>query len=167
MTAWIRSLTPEDHLAVLELHAELDRLHRDAVPEVFRAPEPPRSAEDLRKLHDGASAVCLVAELDGVVVGFANAFVSDTPQHFVFRARRAVVIDGLAVAPHARRRGIGAALVRALERWAASLHADALELNVWTFNDDALRFYRALGYDVTRQRLTRPCATPPEEDDRG
>jgi ribosomal protein S18 acetylase RimI-like enzyme len=53
----------------------------------------------------------------------------------------------LAVAPKARRRGIGRALMSAAEAWLRQQGAPKLQLMVRQGNDEALAFYAALGLE--------------------
>lgn len=74
----------------------------------------------------------LVAELDGIVVGFAN--------------REAGFIDSLHVAKAGRRRGVARALMAELE---ARMRADGIavaSLETDTFNTGSQALYLALGY---------------------
>ncbi|UVO49790.1 GNAT family acetyltransferase [Sphingomonas sp. SUN019] len=52
----------------------------------------------------------------------------------------------LAVSPDRRREGLGRALMAAAERWLRERGAPKLQLMVRDGNDDALSFYRALGF---------------------
>jgi ribosomal protein S18 acetylase RimI-like enzyme len=158
MTPSIRPAAERDFPELVPLFEELDALHREAVPHVFKPPGgPARSQEELRKMSSD-TGVLLLAEQGGLVVGVANAYILDTAEEFVFRARRSVVIDNVAVATQSRRQGVATQLVRELERWAASRDADAVELNVWSFNESAAAFYRSLGYTTVRERLAKDCA---------
>jgi GNAT superfamily N-acetyltransferase len=49
--------------------------------------------------------------------------------------------------------GIGQALLRRAERWAAERGASELELTVWEFNQDAIAFYEKLGYVTERRTM--------------
>jgi ribosomal protein S18 acetylase RimI-like enzyme len=62
-------------------------------------------------------------------------------------------IETLIVARAQRRRGIGRALMVAATGWARSRGAHQLLLTVWAGNDDAERFYAALGYRTISQVL--------------
>ncbi len=153
----IRPATEDDFSQICSVLEELDTIHREALPHVFRRPGgPPRSADDLRKMASD-TAVLIVAELEAKVVGVANAYLLDTPERFVFRARRTAVVDNVVVAKRFRRAGIATLLLRNLESWAESLDAHAVELNVWSFNEAATAFYRSLGYSTIRERLAKDC----------
>jgi GNAT superfamily N-acetyltransferase len=87
----------------------------------------------------------LVAELDGRVVGVADLrVVYPAGAH---QAIRYGEIAELAVAAHARGRGVGSALVAAAEFWARERGCMYAALDYNARNVDAARFYRdRLGY---------------------
>jgi len=62
--------------------------------------------------------------------------------------RQGFYVYGLKVIPKARRRGVARALLLAAERYAATLNAGAVELEVYDTNARALAFYQAQGYQV-------------------
>jgi GNAT superfamily N-acetyltransferase len=83
----------------------------------------------------------LVAELDGAVVGYA--FFSAGYNTDV--ASRSVWLHDLFVAPAARGRGVGSALMAAVAAETVRLGGVSLEWGVHTANAGALEFYRRLG----------------------
>ena len=76
---------------------------------------------------------------------------SDRRRPTVFRAP--VVIDELGVDAACRRRGIASALVAFCRREARRKGYDRIELNMWEFNESALRFYEAIGFRTFRRYL--------------
>lgn len=61
----------------------------------------------------------------------------------------AVELSSMWVAPSARGRGVGAALVGEIERWARSIGARALHLCVAEDNVQAAALYQRLGFEYT------------------
>jgi GNAT superfamily N-acetyltransferase len=82
-----------------------------------------------------------VAELDGRVVGF----LSIACYRSVFHRKGTVLVNELAVAESARRRGVGGALIERALELARSEGWDELEVGVMRENDGAIRFYKAHG----------------------
>lgn len=106
------------------------------------------------------AAEVLIAELAGEPVGFALFFES----YSTFLAKPGLYLEDLFVRPHARKRGIGLALMSACARIAMQRHYGRFEWSVLDWNEPALSFYRTLGArqmsDWTVQRLTgAPLAT--------
>ncbi len=99
-----------------------------------------------------AVVTVLVADEDGPL-GYAVVRRIDKAGHVFALPRCTAEVEPLGIAASARRRGIGRALMAAAEAQARRWGASAMLLSVVGFNEDALRFYRALGYDTL---LTRP-----------
>ncbi|HEX2203214.1 MAG TPA: GNAT family N-acetyltransferase [Longimicrobium sp.] len=87
----------------------------------------------------------LVARMEGERVGGA-AVAFDTPGVEMLEGRRDLaVLWDLRVAPEARGRGVGAALFRAAEAWAAARGCRRLKVETQTVNVPACRFYARRG----------------------
>jgi ribosomal protein S18 acetylase RimI-like enzyme len=96
---------------------------------------PPRE-EVVEKLERDRD-LFLVAEEDGTLLGVVMG-TYDGRRGWIFR---------LAVRPEARRRGVGAGLVRQLERRCEARGITKLRLLVVADNERALRFWDSLGYE--------------------
>jgi [ribosomal protein S18]-alanine N-acetyltransferase len=92
-----------------------------------------------------------VAEGNGAIIGFAVAS----------RADQLAELESVAVAPSARRRGIGRALCDRVMDWSRS-GASELELEVRASSDGALALYRSLGF--VEQARRREYYRNPTED---
>jgi GNAT superfamily N-acetyltransferase len=73
--------------------------------------------------------------------------------------RRHAHIFLLYVAPEHRRRGIGAALVRAAEGWARARGDQQIGLQVFQFNQPALHLYQGLGYQTQSLWMVKSLST--------
>jgi len=91
----------------------------------------------------------LVAELDGRVVGYIRL---RPPTHLPENAH-VIQIQGLAVHPAARRRGIATVLVAAAEQRLRERGTQKLTLRVLSTNKGAIRLYERLGF--TREGVLR------------
>jgi ribosomal protein S18 acetylase RimI-like enzyme len=154
--ASVRVAEPADFRAISAIFAEVDRMHEQAHPDLFRQPEQEgRLDEYLLGLVDGPNSTMLVAELGGEVTGFVTVEVREAPPVPVFQPRRFGAINTMAVVPGLRRQGIGRLLFAAAESWAAARGATEIELSVYEFNQGAVRFYEALGYGTVSRRMRR------------
>ena len=118
-----------------------------ALAEYARQPEAVQvDAKTLRAQLEAAQPPfeCLLAEIDGLPVGFALFFHS----YSTWRGKRGVWLEDLYVLPDARGRGVGAALLGSVARIAHERDCARLEWSVLDWNEPAIRFYRKLGADV-------------------
>lgn len=102
----------------------------------------PWSADGLAAELKNASARFLVAEMDGVVVGYIG----------VHEVAGEGYIANLAVHEQYRRQGIASALLRAAEEGAASRGIAFLTLEVRVSNTAASAVYARNGYEIVGQR---------------
>lgn len=84
----------------------------------------------------------LVAELDGWLAGYIRV----RPVTELQENAHVLGVMGLAVAPGARRRGVGSALLAAAEQLARTRGARKLSLHVLSTNTAALALYERLGF---------------------
>jgi GNAT superfamily N-acetyltransferase len=142
-------------------YAELD-------PELFRVPDAkglPASIETWIADVTGEKEALIVAEIDGVVVGWVSArleeAVSDPEAQLVRDVTDTrLFVDGLVVGQAHRRRGIGTRLMIAAEEWGRGRGARLALLDTWGESPESVPFYEQLGYAPRsvrfRKRLTRP-----------
>jgi len=102
-----------------------------------------------------AYAECLLAEADGVAVGFALFFHNFS----TFLGKPGLYLEDIYVVPAARRLGIGKAFFKELAAIAVARDCGRMEWSVLDWNERAIAFYRQLGAeamtDWTIQRLGR------------
>ena len=152
----IRSATRADYDALNIVFAEVELLHRTALPYWFRAVDGPAlEREFFESQLDDAEAMWLVAERDGEIVGFVNVCVRQTPDRPFLVPHRYAHIENLAVRASSRGAGVGRALMAAAASWAVERGLSEIELNVWEFNQQALGFYEQLGYVTERRTMRR------------
>jgi len=153
----IRAATASDYDALCALFREVDAQHSEHLPHLFRLPAgPPRDRGYILGLISDPCAGLFVAEIDGELVGLVNVLIRDTPDFPVFVPHRFAAVEDLVVGSSHRRRGIGRALLERAHEWARAQGAVRVQLTVYEFNQEALPFYRALGYETLRHALEMP-----------
>ena len=142
-------------------------------------------AERARRVQGGFSyRNALVAEYGGVVAGMLLGYALAQPAQTDAAATAALppmlrpmleleqaaagtwYVNALAVRPGLRGRGIGSALMLAAETAAAASGEDVLSVQVFSQNEEAVRFYLRHGFEQVDERkvLEHPCQ--PYYDDR-
>jgi len=153
----IRKARLDDYGELCALIAEVDELHRNNLPQRFKEPEgPTREWEYFRSLITDESVGFFVAEGEGELVGFVHAVVRDSRNIPILVPRRYAFVDSIAVREELRGTGIGRALMERAHEWAVSKGATGMELNVFEFNEEAVAFYRKLGYRTVCREMSRP-----------
>lgn len=132
----LRTATKSDIPAIIGLVRELALYERDpgaavATPELMR--------EAL--FGDRAVAYAVMADVDGISVGFALYFFNFS----TWTGRPGLYLEDLYVQPSMRGRGIGRELFSYLARVAMERRCVRFELSVLDWNVDAIGFYDKLG----------------------
>jgi ribosomal protein S18 acetylase RimI-like enzyme len=148
----IRRASLDDYEAISRLYELVDALHAKGRPDAFKDPGG-RSREFLAECLGAKDSAMFVAEAEGVVVALAYVTLGRPPNDVFHRPRVFAYLEELVVSPAHRRKGIATVLVDEVEDWASAQRVDAVELTVWEFNEDALRFYESLGYATSYRRM--------------
>ena len=150
----IRPATEAELDAILALAAQTLDHHVVGDPHVFEPVSDPAEerARFSQMLHDTSAGV-LVAILAGRPVGYAVLIVAATPSVPGLRPRRVLRVEDLGVDKEHRRAGIGRRLMDEALAQARSKGLDAVELNVFAFNEGAISLYQSLGYQTTSLRM--------------
>ena len=132
----LRAAETTDVPVIFQLIGELadyERLRHQMVGDV----------NDLRRHLFGEPryAHALMADWDGVPAGFALYFFN----YSTFLCRPGLYLEDLFVRPEQRGRGIGLALLTALEQRAREAGCGRLEWSVLDWNESAIEFYRRFG----------------------
>ena len=140
----IRHAQPADAAVIVDLIGELadyEKLRDQAVA---------NEADIARSLFGEAPRVfCEIAEVDGVVAGFALWFYN----YSTFVGRHCIYLEDLFVRPEQRGHGVGKALLSQLAQRCSDENLSRLQWSVLDWNVDAINFYVSLGASVDRQWL--------------
>jgi len=139
----VRPARPEDAGTILSLIREL--AHYEKMLDQVRATE-----ADIARDGFGPTPrfECLLAEVDGIAVGFALFF----HNYSTFEGCAGLYLEDVYVAPTARTAGVGRALMAYLARLAVERGCARFELSVLHWNP-ARRFYDRLGFTQSEDWL--------------
>ena len=149
----IRLAAEADLKRVNELRAQVSELHAAARPDIFRPGFPQFLADHLHTIHADESRHVLVAEQDGTIIAFACLAEIEMPEKPHKPARRFMEIDEIGVDEICRGQGVGHAFFAGIRDFAKQQGFDRIELNMWEFNEGALRFYESLDFRTYRRYM--------------
>lgn len=144
---------------VNELRKMVNELHSNGRPDIFRPGFCVELQQHVYQVFDSDAADVIVALADGVVCGFAIAEYIDRPESPYNCARRFYHIEEFGVDASCRRKGVATALIDFCRREAARMRFERIELDVWSFNEEALKFYEAVGFQTYRCLMELPAAS--------
>lgn len=146
----VRPAREGDIPAILDLLVQVNMVHHNIRPDLFRGPTVKYAAGDLLALFQDPAAPVFVAEDDsGTVLGHCFCQLQQRSDP-IFTDVKTLYIDDICVDEAARSGGVG----RALYDYAVAFARDAgcynVTLNVWQGNDAALAFYKSRGMSFQR-----------------
>jgi GNAT superfamily N-acetyltransferase len=152
----IRRAVESDYDEVCRLLDQVDRLHRQHLPAIYRRPDGPvREWDYFAGLLADENVGIFLAELAGELVGFIHVLSAQAREIPILVPRRFAVIDNLVVTEPARRQGIGSLLIEEAENWAREHSLTTIELTVYEFNQGAIALYEKTGYETLSRRMTK------------
>jgi diamine N-acetyltransferase len=156
----IRYARHKDFQALSGLFEEVDELHRQHLPDLYRkARGAPREESYISGLIRDPDAAVIVAQLGAQIVGLLVAWIHRTPEMPYLVPVHYAMIDTVVVTQNTRGRGIGHALMTQAEVWARERGVNRIELNVFAFNEEALSFYRGMDYSLLSCRMVKDLNT--------
>lgn len=133
----IRLAHPDDRLNLIELQRRASLVYEDTRQQILDDPDIIDLDEEML-----ANNEVFVAERDGQIIGFATLIAHEGND---------AELEGLFVEPQEWRKGIGASLLRHVEREAVAWGASRLHVLA---NRNALGFYLAVGFVAVGEKKT-------------
>ena len=129
----------------VQLHVEIDPCFKkiDQHDEIF--------ARYILNTLKNDKTVVLVAELDGVVVGYGVGQIQDRPP--IYEKCLCGHIDNIAVLAEFRRSGIGGRLFQEIKCWFQSQGIERIELYVAIKNEESINFWRKMGFEAYLEHM--------------
>ena len=152
----VRVAIIEDADAIGCLTVEVQQLHREALPDIFKSPSDKLfSREKLATLLQDANSTVAVAENNGEIVGHVYAVTTHRPENDFKKAEKYMYIQQIGVREDARGQGVGRALIAFIESRALASAVTGLQLDHWAFNTRAQSFFESCGFSASQVMMRR------------
>ena len=141
-----RKATEKDIPKLLELLVQVDMVHHDGRPDLFKGPATKYSAAELKEiLREPSTPVFVCTDENDVPLGHAFCIHRQVVGDSVLTDVRTLYIDDICVDSAARGKHVGKTLFDHVVALAREQGFYNVTLNVWTCNPSALKFYEAMG----------------------
>lgn len=144
----VRLMRPEELDRVNALRKEIQDLHHQGRPDFFRPPSKEHEDAARTLLDDGAQMA--VAVRNEAVLGYALFRFVHRQANPYMRERSFAHVEEICVSAQHLREGVGHALMAFVRQSARENGYECVELDVWSFNESALRFYESEGFQPYR-----------------
>ncbi len=142
----IRRAENKDIPRIQELLVQVDMVHHEGRPDIFKGPTTKYDAAELEEiLKDDNAPVFVSVDEEGHVNGHAFCIHKQVLDDHVLTDIKTLYIDDICVDEACRGKGIGRALYDHVIAYARENAFYNVTLNVWSCNPGAEAFYKALG----------------------
>ena len=142
----VRRAEKSDIPRVLELLVQVDMVHHNGRPDIFKGPATKYNAEELERIfEDEGTPVFVCVNDENRCLGHAFAIHKQVVGDSVLTDIRTLYVDDICVDEAARGQGVGKLLYERVKEYAKAQGFYNLTLNVWTCNPSAMKFYEAMG----------------------
>lgn len=147
----IRKAIPNDVDKIYSLLEGVLSLHAKGRPDIFNQCGSKYNREQILNIISCAQTPVFVAD-DGGVIGYVFCEIKNE-QSGALKNIKTLYIDDLCVDDKAQKKGVGRALYEKALSFAKESGCYNLTLNVWAFNENAIKFYEKLGLTTLKTTL--------------
>lgn len=143
---YVRRAEKKDIPRVLELLVQVDMVHHNGRPDLFKGPATKYDAKELEEIFsNNETPVFVCVDEKGVVLGHAFTIHKQILGDSVLTDVRTLYIDDICVDEAARGKHVGKALYDHVVSYAREQGFYNVTLNVWACNTGAMKFYETMG----------------------
>lgn len=144
----IRCAEEKDIPRLITLLTQVLNIHADGRPDLFIANTTKYTPEELKyMLGDEENPIFVYVDEKDYVLGYVFCNLQVTKGAHNMNDHRTLFIDDLCVDEAYRHQMIGHALFAYIENYAKQFGCYHITLNVWTANQNAVKFYESLGLE--------------------
>lgn len=142
----VRPAERNDITGILDLLVQVDMVHHEGRPDLFKGPATKYNADELEQIiKDPKTPVFVCVDDAGFVCGHAFCISKQVLNDSVITDIKTLYIDDICVDEKHRGQHIGTMLYDYVKGYAVSNGFYNITLNVWTCNPGAMKFYESLG----------------------
>ena len=143
----VRRANVADIQSILGLLVQVDMVHHNGRPDLFKGPTTKYNADELKQIISDDSTPVFVYVEDEKVLGHMFCIFKQEKDDSVLTDIRTLYIDDICVDESARGFGVGKKLFEYIREYAGNEGFYNITLNVWCCNPDAMKFYEAMGME--------------------
>ena len=147
----VRRAENKDIEKILDLLIQVDMVHHNGRPDIFKGPVTKYTAEQLEDIiKDDLRPVFVCVDDNDKVLGHAFCMHQQIQDHKLLTDIKTLYIDDICVDETARGKGVGRMLYEYVKEYAIEKGFYNITLNVWECNPTAIKFYESMGLKPQR-----------------
>ncbi|HKY55821.1 MAG TPA: GNAT family N-acetyltransferase [Anaerolineales bacterium] len=150
----IRRATLDDSPLLSSLCMDVQRLHAENHPEIFKMPQREDFAVSFfDEILADPTASSYIAEEEQRAIGYIFCKLFERPESVFTYPNRFLQIEHISVRPEAQGHGVGAALIQRAAKLAGEIGVTKIQLSSWDFNTRAHTFFEKHGFAKIEYRF--------------
>jgi diamine N-acetyltransferase len=148
----IREATRNDYDVVHQIQRQVHEIHTKERPDHYKMADTTLDKEYFNNLIEGDNTKVFLLEEDQPIA-YTILTIKQTKERPILIPKKVVYMDDFGVDRKYRGKGLGKQFFAKIVEFAKSIEADSLELSVWEFNEDAIKFYESMRLETKMRRM--------------
>lgn len=150
----VRKAQNKDAVKIAKMLISIGELHHTGRPDIYRDNLQKYDENDILEiLKDENSPIFVATDENDEVAGYAFCQIKTVNQTDALVGRKYVYIDDFCTDEKYRRQNVGSMLMDYVKTEIKKMGIESIELNVWEFNDSAIKFYEKCGFVTQRREM--------------
>ena len=154
----IRKPETVDFQGVHKLMVQVHKLHVNERNDIYKDVDP-MDFEEFRTELSNSNNIYLIAELENEIVGICFSQIKEISNNKIMKNRKILHIENICVDENHQKKGIGKKLYKQIVQLAKEKNIDNIELMVWGFNENAIKFYKNLGMNIKNLKFEQKISS--------
>ena len=154
----IRKAKISDFQGIHNLIMQVHKLHVNERNDIYKDVDP-INFEEFRTELSNSNNIYLIAELENEIVGICFSQIKEISNNKIMKNRKILHIENICVDENHQKKGIGKKLYKQIVQLAKEKNIDNIELMVWGFNENAIKFYKNLGMNIKNLKFEQKISS--------
>ena len=150
-----RPATPGDYESINRLKVQVHDYHFQHRPDYFNRSDQPLARSYFAGLLNSERYHVFVIETSEKIVAYAITYIITYDSNPLVKEHERLYIEDICVNESNRNQGVGTRLFNELEAFCRTEQLSHIALDVWNFNERAIRFYNEMGMHPVIQRFEK------------
>jgi diamine N-acetyltransferase len=148
----LREATKNDYDAVHQIQRQVHEIHTKKRPDHYKMADTTLDKEYFNNLIDGEDKKVFLLE-EEQPIAYTILTIKHTEERPILIPKKVVYMDDFGVDHTYRGKGMGRIFFEKVLEFAKNIEADSLELGVWEFNENAIKFYESMNLKTKMRRM--------------
>ena len=150
----IREARSEDKKELIEILKQAQELHCKNRPDIFKKVTKKDVESEVIEVLESEDRKMIVAVNDKeMACGLVIFRIKEVENHINLKNAKILYVGKIVVDKKYQRQGVGRLLIQEINKIAKKLKCNRMELSCWSFNKEAIEFYKSQGMNIQRLNM--------------